>query len=564
MNPVLLHKETKEFAYPLSRKEVFLKLACPSCDVSSASVVYWKRFRQATRKSKTMSPLSFADDNRYFVASVGFADTIRYFQYVFAVIIAGEKRYFSPAGLASEFPSKAFEFEGVLPDDVFETPEAFKGSVGYHIFPDRFFDGNPSNDPASKVSWDAKPTRDNFFGGDLKGIEKKIPYLTDLGVNTLFLTPIFEAKSNHKYDTINYFKIDPSFGTIEDFHDLVTALHQNGMKLVLDGVFNHIGFYSKQFQDALKLGKKSPYWSWFFVQGEQIDSDKVNYECVGDYKWMPKLNTANPDTQDYLVSVALYWLLQGADGWRLDVGDELAASFRRKLRQEIKRSYPNALILAETWHNGEDLLRGDQADTLMNYRLRDALIGLIATKEIDKAGFEEQISSFYFDYQKASHDVLYNLIDSHDTERFLTTVHGDKRLLKLAVAFQFLLPGMPVVFYGDEVGMDGDNDPSCRAGMRWGSIDWDLQAFYKNLTRLKNSHEALKKGNFAFVKTSGKTIAFLRKSEKETILVAINPSAEKETVSIAEADDPLLEKADPLSLEVAPFGYRMEILSNIG
>ena len=170
------------------------------------------------------------------------------------------------------------------------------------------------------------------------------------------------------------------------------------MKLVLDGVFNHIGFYSRQFQDALKFGKKSPFWNWFFIQGERIDTEKVNYECVGDYKWMPKLNTSNPNTQDYLVSVALYWLLQGADGWRLDVGDELAASFRRKLRQEIKRGYPNALILAETWHDGEDLLRGDQADTLMNYRLRDALIGLIAAKEIDKTGFEDRISALYFDY----------------------------------------------------------------------------------------------------------------------------------------------------------------------
>lgn len=336
------------------------------------------------------------------------------------------------------------------------------------------------------------------------------------------------------------------------------------MKLVLDGVFNHIGFYSRQFQDALKFGKKSPFWNWFFIQGERIDTEKVNYECVGDYKWMPKLNTSNPNTQDYLVSVALYWLLQGADGWRLDVGDELAASFRRKLRQEIKRGYPNALILAETWHDGEDLLRGDQADTLMNYRLRDALIGLIAAKEIDKTGFEDRISALYFDYQKASHGVLYNLIDSHDTERFLTTVHGDKRLLKLAAAFQFLLPGMPVVFYGDEIGMDGGNDPSCRAGMKWGSIDRDLLSFYKNLACLKNGHEALKTGDFAFVKTSGKTIAFLRKSEKETVLVAINPSAENEMVTIATADETVLKKAGPLSLEVAPFGYRAEILSDIG
>jgi len=555
MSLILLHKETKEYAYPLSRKEIFLKLESLDTMVDSVDVIYWKRFREATRKSKAMKSLIQGGPNRYFVGQIAFDDTLRYFQYVFEVTSQGRICYFSPLGITESFPTKPFEYEGVLPDETFVTPEAFHGRVGYQIFPDRFFNGNPANDPAGTVAWESKPTRDNFFGGDLKGIQDKIPYLASLGIQTLFLTPIFEAKSNHKYDTIDYFKIDPSFGTIEDFHRLVTALHAKGIKLVLDGVFNHIGFYSKPFQDALRNGRESPYWDWFFIKGEAIDPIRVNYECVGDYKWMPKLNTSNPATQDYLLSVALYWLLQGADGWRLDVGDELASSFRRRLRQEIKRSYPEALILAETWHDGEDLLRGDQADTLMNYRLLDALVALLGEKPIDNTTFEQQISAVYFDYQSPAHPVLYNLIDSHDTERFLTTLKGDKKRLKIAAAFQFLLPGMPVIFYGDEIGMSGENDPDCRGAMKWEQIDWDLQGYYKKLAQLKNNHEALKKGDFAFVRTTGKSIAFLRKSPKENLLIVINPTPERETLTFSNLISAEGGQKAPFSLDILPEDY---------
>ncbi|MBG0762692.1 glycoside hydrolase family 13 protein [Acholeplasma laidlawii] len=555
MNKLIIHKETKEYIYPLSRSKVLIKAEATSKQISEITLHYWKRFRNHTKKTKKMYSLNPMGNSRYYFIELEFEDTIRYLNYIFEINQNGKTYYYSPAGVQSSFPKKYFEFQSVNHNDIFDIPTNFEGDICYHIFPERFYNGNKENDPEEVVAWDSIPTRENFMGGDFEGIKQKIHYLNELGVNTVFLTPIFKSPSNHKYDTMDYFELEPSFGSNSEFNDMVEEMSKNQIKLVLDGVFNHIGYYSDIFQDVVKNQKNSKYWDWFLIHGNELDVDKVNYECVGDYKYMPKLNTANKEVQAYFNKVGAYWILKyHVAGWRLDVGDELDFTFRKSFRQHIKSTSKQKLIMSETWHNGQDLLRGDEVDTIMNYRLRDALIDILVLKEIDLPQFNEQIESIYFDYPKQVHHILYNLLDSHDTARFLTTANEDKDILKIAAVIQFLLPGMPVIYYGDEIGMKGETDPLCRAGMTWNQVDLNIYNFYKDLIEIKKK-QVFKTGDFNILEISEKVFSFIRYDENETYLVVVNPGLIDESISLKKDDLKWLELNNDFNIIVGSKSY---------
>jgi glycosidase len=408
-----------------------------------------------------------------------------------------------------------------------------KGTVGYQIFPERYSNGDPDNDPEVVEKWSGLPSRTNFFGGDLRGIINKFNYIKDLNIGVIYLTPIFYAPSNHKYDTIDYFTIDLSFGKIEDLRKLVKLCHDNDIKLVLDGVFNHIGYYSHQFQDVINKGRASRYWDWFYIYGENIDTDIVNYECVGYYKWMPKLNYSSKEVREYFLNVGEYWIKEaGIDGWRLDVADEVDFTFWQEFRKRIKSIDKNILLIGETWKNGIDMLRGDELDTIMNYRFRDAVIDYFAERTIGNKTFADRIESILFDYPYAAHNILYNLLDSHDTARFLTICKGDLNKLKLAVAFQMTFPGMPFVYYGDEIGMAGDTDPDCRRTMSWDSSNNEILEFYKKIINLRSCSNALKYGGFKHINTNSEIYSFIRAYEDEAAIVLINNSEKDNQLSL--------------------------------
>ena len=369
----------------------------------------------------------------------------------------------------------------------------------YQIFPERFRNGDGSLSPPNTEPWGSKPTRENFMGGDLPGIIEKLDYIAELGVTCIYLTPVFASLSNHKYDTIDYYKIDPHFGTKDDLKRLVDGAHRRGMRVILDGVFNHCGYYWPIFQDVVRNSATSKYRDWFFVQRYPVQPDPERYDCVGHYKWMPKLNLSNKETRCYFIGVGKYWLREsGADGWRLDVADEVPVTFWEEFAYEVKREFPDCILIGETWGDAGKLVEPGRLDSAMNYLFRDAVRDWLALGKISASEFAGRANRTLALYPYEVSLRMYNPLDSHDTVRFLTYCGGNEESHRLAVALQMTFPGCPAVYYGDEVGMDGGNDPDCRKAMDWeraeskaGPYEW-----YRRLIALRKSSKALTRGDF--------------------------------------------------------------------
>lgn len=522
---MITHNDTKAFIYPLDRQTLHVKVKCQAADVHCIYIVYWNKFTEEVKESN-LNNFNVNGFSQFFSVKLSFDEPVKYISYYFVIKVRQQTYYYAPYGLSSEIPKKHFEYASTNVKDIFTVPGWAKGAVGYQIFPERFSNGDDHNDPTPIEEWHALPTRDNFFGGDLRGIINKLNHLVELGIDLIYLTPIFHSPSNHKYDTIDYFTIDPSFGSKEDLQELIRLCHSHNMKVVLDGVFHHIGYYSQQFQDVIKHGRSSKYWDWFYIHGESITTEPLNYECVGYYKWMPKLNFANQEVRDFVLSVGEYWIKEaGIDGWRLDVADEVDFTFWQEFRNKMKRIDRDILLIGETWKNGQDLIRGDQMDTIMNYRFRDAVIDYFAYGSIDSFTFMERLESTLFDYPLPTHNVLYNLLDSHDTARFLTTCHEDKNKFMMAVVFQMTFIGMPFIYYGDEIGMTGNTDPDCRKPMSWHLRNHDLEAFYKKIIHIRKNSKALKYGTFRHILCHDQVYSFIRETDDESVIVFINPSS---------------------------------------
>ncbi|WP_273365305.1 glycoside hydrolase family 13 protein [Alicyclobacillus herbarius] len=407
--------------------------------------------------------------------------------------------WFGELGIARD-PDAAgvFQLPYVCARDVFNPPSWVYSTVCYQIFPDRFSNGDPSLTPVDADPWDASPTPLNRLGGDLRGIRHRLPYLQKLGINLIYLTPIFKAPSNHKYDTTDYFAIDEQFGTKEELRRLVAEAHEVGIRVVLDAVFNHCGAGFAPFQDVLKNGRTSNYWDWFFIRGDTVDMTAVNYETFANrVANMPKLNIANPEVEAYLLKVAVHWITEcDIDGWRLDVANEIDHVFWRKFRSVVKAAKPDALIIGEIWHNSLPWLRGDQFDGVMNYLFRDLTLSGLVDRQLDARRLAGRLTKLLYLYPDAAIQSQFNLLGSHDTERLRTHAHGDREAVLQAFALQFLFPGIPMIYYGDEVGMEGGNDPGCRAGMVWNEEQQDATSLegIRQLAWLKRQHPALHGG----------------------------------------------------------------------
>jgi len=522
------HSDTREYIYPVSRNILRTNIYCSLIDSNNdlkVKIVYWNRFVENDEKTIQMNSFSKDNQSKYYTAEIKLEESAKYLKYYFVISNELEEVFFSSYGLSKTLPSKTFEYQSTNELDVFEVPKWANGIVGYQIFPERFFKGSSSPNGLSLEKWDSQPSRTNFFGGNLRGIIDKFNYIRDLGVRMIYLTPIFLSNSNHKYDTVDYFKIDPNFGDIDDLKNLVELCHNNDMKLILDGVFNHIGYYSSQFQDVIKKGKASKYWDWFYIHGDSVDVDKINYECVGYYKWMPKLRYSSNSLRKYILSVGEYWISAvGIDGWRLDVSDEVDFTFLQEFRKTIKSVNEDALLIGETWKDGRDLLRGDQMDSIMNYRFRDISLDYFANESIDTNTFKDRIENILFNYPSPSHNALYNLLGSHDTERISTICKSNWEKEKLLIVFQMTYPGMPVVYYGDEIGLEGETDPDCRQTMKWCSVNEKILEFYKRMIKIRNENDSLKYGSFSHLNLENGLYGFVREFKNDSIIVVINKS----------------------------------------
>ena len=558
---IILHRDTREYIYPISRNRVVVRLQAQTRSLTECEIVFWNRFTPENIQWKMLNCVGRDGVLDYYIAELNFCESAKYLRYYFKLKSENSIVFFSRDGQTDAQPSTFFEYLATAESDIYSIPDWAKGIIWYQIFPDRFCNGQPANDPSNCVKWNSEPTRDNYFGGDLTGIQLKLPYLQELGVEAIYLTSIFASPSNHKYDTVDYYRIDPAFGTEKQLVEFVGKCHQSHIRIILDGVFNHCGYEFPPFQDVLKNGEASPYADWFYINSFPVKTDPPNYECVGYYKWMPKLRYGNPKVRAYFLEVGVYWIhIADIDGWRLDVADEVDFTFWQEFRRAIKSEKPDALLLAETWKDGNDLLRGDQMDSVMNYLFRDACVDFFAKGTIDSTTFNRRIQNILHCTPTPIQLVMYNLIGSHDTARFLTLCCGDIRKLKLATVFQMTFPGMPAIYYGDETGMSGENDPGCRRSMNWESADWNLQKFFKKLISLRKKSSAIRYGSFWALLCDKYIYGFARRSAYESAYIIINNSPEVQHIILPIFER--IEEIESMECPVSDASYVPKVLNN--
>lgn len=376
-------------------------------------------------------------------------------------------------------------------EEMFIVPEWAKNKVVYQIFPSRFAtDANVLDE-----EWYKEPIsyKDNLHG-NIRGIINHLDYIKELGVDIIYLTPIFKSNSSHKYNIDDYYQIDPDFGTNEDFKELVNKAHEKGLYVIIDGVFNHTSDHFFAFQDVLKNGRESRYWDWYYFKDFPLITEwgkKPNYLTFAYAGPMPKLRLSNPEVANYFIDVVTYWVKEcDIDGIRLDVGDEISHFFWKKFRSALKAVKPELLIVGEIWHFAGDFLEGDEWDTVMNYTFQRSINDMIVKESGSVESFIENQSFMAAHTHPDVMKVLWNLIGSHDTIRFLTACGANKEKLKLAAAFMLLHQGMPMIYYGDEVAMEGGNDPDCRRGMLWDTARQDqaVLSYYKKLLSLRHNY----------------------------------------------------------------------------
>lgn len=526
------YRPTEEYVYPAENCGLVFRLKTARRDFKTCSLLYRNRDCKNGSPFEKVSLQCFLRDgyHDYYTVKINLNKPAYYIKYYFELDTGNKKVWLNSDGIQKREPdSEYFEFAWANKNDGHVIPEWCSTQIYYQIFPERYKNGDRKNDPQSTVKWGSSPTAYNYMGGDIAGIIKSLDYISDLGVTCLYLTPVFKGTSNHKYDTVNYYEIDECFGSKQQLKDLVGECHKRRIRILLDGVFNHCGFYFPYFQDAVENGKKSKYVNWFFINGFPVKTEPPNYECVGNFKWMPKLNLENPEVMRYFINVGKYWIKEtGIDGWRLDVADEIESSFWESFRKELKSEYPDIVLIGETWGDAGRLVLGNRLDSAMNYIFKDAVTDWVAKGTIRANTFDHRINYMLSHYSEETNNVMYNLIDSHDTSRFLYECHGDIRKMKIAVAFMMMFVGCPAIFYGDEIGLTGNNDPGCRCAMEWdtGKQNLELKDWYKKMILIRKSSPLFTKGRYMTNICGSKhnVFGFMRYLKNQSAYVVLNRS----------------------------------------
>ncbi len=434
-----------------------------------------------------------------------------------------------------------------------EVPEWVKDAVFYQIFPDRFAKSDRVKKPANLLEWTDPPHDQKYHGGDLLGVVEKLDYLADMGINAIYMTPIFQSACNHRYHTHDYYQVDPLLGGNDALRELVTESHRRGIKVVLDGVFNHCsrGFF--QFNDILENGPHSAWLEWFKIEGWPLapytGRRPANYVGWRENRSLPEFDTDHPEVREFIMDVAEYWIREfEIDGWRLDVAGEIETpGFWEEFRQRVRAINPEAYIVSEIWTLSPEWVTGDKFDAHMNYPFTEAIVNFAGQhnisekisehpefqprKDVDASQFGNQIQKVLDAYHWETTCVSLNLLDSHDTARMISIVQGDKASLRLATFFQMTYPGAPSIYYGDEIGIRGTldydkqhQDRHARWPMPWSESDQDLEMldYFKSTIALRNRYEELRRGTFHQIAAEGLVYVFERKLESSSLLVAMN------------------------------------------
>ena len=547
----ILHLLDIPYAYAEDSNTLTIRIRTCKNDIKNCKIYYKDRYDyHLPYKSKDMYIVSETDLFTYYETSISVKwNRYRYFfeltDFNNFTTLFNERGFIDEKYDNTNQQSKtsntllinAFQFPYIAREDVYNESKWLQESIIYQIFPDRFCNGNSVINPKNTKPW-GYPHVDyrSKFGGDIQGIIDKLDYLEDLGVNVIYLTPIFKSSSNHKYNTQDYYTIDPEFGSNELVKELIDKCHKKNIKIIFDAVFNHSGDDFFAFKDVLRNQKNSKYSDWYIINSFPVSTKKINYYAFGNaHKNMPKLNTSNPEVTKYLLDVAKFWIKEyKIDGWRLDVCDEVSHTFWKKFRDTIKSVNKDAVIIGEIMHEANNFLKGDQLDSIMNYPIKFACVDFFAKKNITAREFLNILGQNRMLYMNSINKQLLNLIGSHDTARFLTECHDNIEKMKLAICFQFTYVGVPYIYYGDEIGLCGGEDPQNRKCMIWNEKlqNHDLLNFYKKMITIRKKHPTFVHGDFKEISRENNILSYSREYNNEKYIIIINNNDHSEYIDL--------------------------------
>ncbi len=518
----VLHIPDSSYAFALDEKTLVLRLRAAKKDLSCCTLYYGDR-------ADERDPIMMTALRMECVASDGLFDWFEctlhgvFPRVCYYFVLQSEQEtlyYYADAFHADACCARSeyYQFPYLRREDIVRVPDWAARTVFYQIFPDSFADGRRSIGGKS-----IQP----FHGGTLRGITENLDYIQNLGATCLYLNPIFAAGTPHRYDTADYYRVDPRLGTLGDLKELVVACHRKGMRVMLDGVFNHCGSEFFAFRDVLEHGEASRYASWFYRMDFPVAyQSPPNYATFAHVKEMPKLNTGNPEVIAYFCEVGAYWVREAdIDGWRLDVANEVNHAFWRGFRRAVKMVRPDALLIGEIWEDAQQWLLGDQLDSAMNYRFSNLCRDFFAERRMDAREFGEALCAMQMRYKSPVTGAQMNLLDSHDVPRFLTKCGGDLRRWKLSFLFMMTFPGAPSIYYGDELGVSGKTEPEYRRAMPWERIEEQcgLYGYVRELAALRDCRESLRAGSFHPVPEKGDEVfAFYREGDREVCFIVLN------------------------------------------
>lgn len=546
------HRTSDNYSYPLNEEDLIINLKTGH-DIERVYIYYGDPFENGIlggnwKWSGVEEELIYKKNlTRHIWWTTTVKPQYKRCKYYFKLVSGSQSIYYFEDGFYTEnemnHQGKSlsyFTFPWMNAIDINTTPDWVNNTVWYQIFPERFCNGDTGNDPEGTKTWGFhRVTNEEFYGGDLQGIIDRLDYLQDLGINGIYLTPIFEAGSSHKYDTTDYRKIDPHFGDEKVFKNLVDKAHEKGIRIMLDGVFNHCGKSFAPWLDVLEHGPESNYYNWFMINKWPFDKSLHNTKDGSFYSFaftprMPKLNTNNPEVNKYLLDIVEYWVKNyDIDGLRLDVANEVSHRFCKELRSLTKAIKPDFYLLGEIWHDAMTWLTGDEFDAVMNYPLATSITDFWLYPEKTSYDFECSINHNFTMYMQQTNNVLFNLLDSHDTNRLIDKVK-DIDIFYQQLALLFTMPGSPCIYYGTEFAMEGSYDPDCRRCMPWEEIAVGLFAEKiektKSLISLRKSNNAFKSKHFHFIedKKDKRIIHFIKTDEDHKQVEVILNCSEQE------------------------------------
>lgn len=559
------HIPLSQYAFANSERSLTIRLRCAPGELERC--VLWYGDRVQPGDPIRFTPLEMeltAHELDFDYYEVTFDSPYTRVCYYFELFGAEESLYLYADIFSTRLPaerSEFYQYPFLRREEIATVPQWLKHAVVYNIFPDSFATERRSIRGApSETAWENGLTLKSRLGGTLRGITENLDYIAGLGFNCLYLNPIFTAGEYHKYDLLDYFHVSPSLGTDGDFRELVEQAHRLGLRVVIDGVFNHCSWNFFAFDDVVRNGERSRYKDWFYYLTFPVtrppEGTAPGYASFAYEPKMPKLNTSNPEVRSYFMEVCAHWIGEyHVDGWRLDVANEVDREFWRAFRRTARAIDPDSVMIGEIWENAESWLRGDMFHSAMNYDFRKHCRDFFALGAIDAPLFSARITQMLHRYPTGITQGQLNLLDSHDVSRFLSLCGGDVRRLQLAEVFLFTAPGAPCVFYGDELGMCGDRESAYRGPMPWDSPFHDLRGFFQELTALRRQDDVLALGSWRTLCASGRLYVYERRLGGGVVTVALNAGCRPVRLESCRPAGGLCLSQNWRHGELGPFGF---------